>query len=218
MVRNLWPVWIMLFYVAFCNIIKAKHFYIVLWYFYFYISSFLYTTSLFIRNAYVSMESIDYIRLSLFELKTILLISAVKASCKLIRQCSVNLCLTSPNIATSCFCLFSFKIMSSNLFRVAKEFVLGILTIAPQIFSSFHYMSSSMIPILHIDRSFLSSSSKTISLTLSLARLLFSHLIFWCSCKLLRHSLLRWSQNSLIIFFIFREWQLTLVKISLDSG
>ena len=62
-------------YVFFCNIIKGKHFYIVLLYL---LSSFLYTRSLLVLYAYVFIESVDCILLLSFELKAILLISSVK--------------------------------------------------------------------------------------------------------------------------------------------
>ena len=65
----------------FCNIIKVNHlldcFIIVLHL----ISSFSLTRSLFIPYVYVSIESIDCILLSSFELKAILLISSVNTLC-----------------------------------------------------------------------------------------------------------------------------------------
>ena len=77
MVRNFWPIWIVLFYVFFCNIIKVKHFCVVLLY-------------LVIPYAYVCIESIDGILLSSFELKAILLITSVKTLCpSLLNLCCV---------------------------------------------------------------------------------------------------------------------------------
>ena len=90
MVRNFWPIWIMLFYVFFCNIIKVKLF---LYYFITLlelISSLLHTKSLFIPYTYGSIESIDCIILRWFELKAILLISSVKRLCfSLLSLCCV---------------------------------------------------------------------------------------------------------------------------------
>ena len=80
MVKNFSPVWIMLFYVFFCNIVKVKHF----WYCFIILlssmSSSLHTRSLLVPCAYISIESIDYILL--------LLISSIK---KLLFQ-SLNVC------------------------------------------------------------------------------------------------------------------------------
>ena len=59
MVRNLWPIWIMFFYVFFENIVKVYHFlyrFIILLHL---ISSLLITKPLLVSNAYVSIESID---------------------------------------------------------------------------------------------------------------------------------------------------------------
>ena len=71
------------FYVFVCKIIKVNHlskFYqcIILLHL---LCSFPLTRSLFIRYAYVSIESMDCILLSSFELKAILLISSVKTLC-----------------------------------------------------------------------------------------------------------------------------------------
>ena len=87
-IRNSWPIWIMLFYVFLCNIIKVNHFvcrFIILLHF---ISSFSLTRSLLVPYAYVSIESADFIILSSFELKAILLISSVK----LLPLLLLNLC------------------------------------------------------------------------------------------------------------------------------
>ena len=90
MIRNLWPIWIMFFYVFFCNIIKVNHFlyrFIILLHL---ISSFSLTRSLLFSYAYISIESIDCILLSSFELKAILLISSVKTLCfSLLNLCCV---------------------------------------------------------------------------------------------------------------------------------
>ena len=81
MIGNLWPIWIILFYVFFYNIIKVNHFlyqFIIL----LHLISFLSLTKLLlVPYAYVSIESIDCILLSSFELKAILLISSVKTFC-----------------------------------------------------------------------------------------------------------------------------------------
>ena len=90
MITNLWPIWIMLFYVSFCNIIKVNQFlycFIVLSYI---SSSLSLSKSLLVRYAYVSLESIDCILLLLFELKGILLISSVKTLCfSLLNLCCI---------------------------------------------------------------------------------------------------------------------------------
>ena len=89
MVRNVWPICIVLFYVFFCNIIKAKHF--VLFYHIITLNFFfLHTRSLLVRCAYVFTESIDCILLSSFKLKAILLISSLKTLClSLLNLCCV---------------------------------------------------------------------------------------------------------------------------------
>ena len=56
----------------------------------------MHTRSLLVPYAYVSIESIDYILLSLFELKAILLISSVK-----------TLCLSLLNL----FCVFNINLL-----------------------------------------------------------------------------------------------------------
>ena len=90
MIRNLWPIWIIFFYVFLCNIIKVNNFlycFIILLHL---ISSFPLTRSLLVPYAYVSIESIDYILLSPFELKEILLISSLKILClSLLNICCV---------------------------------------------------------------------------------------------------------------------------------
>ena len=83
MIRNLRPIWIMLLYVFFYNV-KLILFCIVL--LYCRISSLLFKLlDLFSFHMhmflYVSIESIDCIFLSSFEVKTILLISSLKALC-----------------------------------------------------------------------------------------------------------------------------------------
>ena len=72
----------MFFYVFFCNIIKVNLFnlfncFVILLHLIF---SSLYTRSLLVPYGYVSIESIDLILLSSFELKAVLLISSVKTS------------------------------------------------------------------------------------------------------------------------------------------
>ena len=78
------------FYVFFCYIIKVKHFcdfFIILLHL---MSSFLHSRSLLIPCAYVSIESIDRILLSSFEIEAILLNSSVKAFCfSLLNLCYV---------------------------------------------------------------------------------------------------------------------------------
>ena len=90
MFRNFWLIWIMVFYVFFCNIIKVKTFLYYFLYYYILISFFLHTRFLFIPYSYVSIESIDCILLPSFELKAILLISFVKKSfLSLLNPCCV---------------------------------------------------------------------------------------------------------------------------------
>ena len=78
MIRNMWAICNMLFYVFLCNIIKTNHF------LYFFItllhliSSFKLTRPLLVPYAYVSIESIDFILLSSLALNAILLTSSVK--------------------------------------------------------------------------------------------------------------------------------------------
>ena len=81
MVRNFWPIWVMLFYFFFCSIIKVNLFCIVLLYYYVWSLHFHLTKSLLVPYAYVSIESGDCILLSLFELKVILSISSVQTLC-----------------------------------------------------------------------------------------------------------------------------------------
>ena len=64
--RNFWPIWIMFFYVFFCNIIKVDHFLYHLIILLHLISSFLLARSLLVLYAYVSSELIDCILLSSF--------------------------------------------------------------------------------------------------------------------------------------------------------
>ena len=90
MVRNLWPIWIMFFYVFFYNVVKVSHYlyhFIVLLHL---ISSFSLTGSLRVPYAYVSIKSIDCILSSSFELNAILLFSSVKTLClSLLNLCCV---------------------------------------------------------------------------------------------------------------------------------
>ena len=94
MIRNLWPIWIMFFYVLFCNIVKINHFlchFIILLHL---ISSFSFIKYLFVPYAYLSIEWIDCILLPLLELKAILLFSSVKPLChsllNLYCVCNIN--------------------------------------------------------------------------------------------------------------------------------
>ena len=95
MIRNLWPISIMFFYILFRNITKDNHFlyhFIILLHL---VSSFSLVRSLLLPYAYVSIKSIDCILLSSFELKEILLISSVKTLCLSLLDlcciCSINL-------------------------------------------------------------------------------------------------------------------------------
>ena len=77
MVRNFWPIWIVLFYTSFCNIIKSNDFLYHSIIFFRLIFSFSFTRSL-LAHVYISIELIDCILLSSFEIRIILLISSVK--------------------------------------------------------------------------------------------------------------------------------------------
>ena len=88
MIRNLWPIWIILFCFFLYNIIKVNHFLYCFIIFLHIISSFSLTRTLFVPYTYVSLKSIDHILLPLFELKEILLISSVKTLC----LSNLNLC------------------------------------------------------------------------------------------------------------------------------
>ena len=90
MVRNLWSIWIMFFYVFFWNIIKVNHFLYRCIMLLHLISSFSLTRSLVAPYAYVSIESVDWILLSSFQLIAILLISSVKTLClSLLNLCCI---------------------------------------------------------------------------------------------------------------------------------
>ena len=80
--------WIMFCFVFICDIIKVKHSDIVFIILSCLIFSFLHIRSLVFPHAYVSIELIDCILLSSFELKAILLISSVKTLC----LSALNLC------------------------------------------------------------------------------------------------------------------------------
>ena len=67
-------------YVFFCNLIKVNHFLCCFVLLFCFVALFL-ARSLLVPYAYVSIESIDCILLSSFELKAILLISFVKTLC-----------------------------------------------------------------------------------------------------------------------------------------
>ena len=73
--------WIMLFHVFFCSIIKINHFVNRFFILLRLISPLSLNRSFLAPYAYVSIESIDFILSSSFELKAILLISFVKTFC-----------------------------------------------------------------------------------------------------------------------------------------
>ena len=89
MIRNLWPISILFFYVFFYNIIKVNYFLYCFIIFLHLISSFSCTTSSLVAYGCVSIESIDCILLSSFKLKAIVLISSVKALCLSLSLCCV---------------------------------------------------------------------------------------------------------------------------------
>ena len=107
MIRNSWLICIMFFYVFFCNIIILCCFIILLHL----ISLFLLTRSLLVPYVYVSMESVDCILLSSFELKAILLTSSVKILCfSLLNMC----CLFNISLFFYEFFLIFFKTIHIN--------------------------------------------------------------------------------------------------------
>ena len=78
MIKNLWPIWVMLFYFFFCIIIRFNLFFcrfIILLHL---ISSFSFIRTFLLLYASVSIESFYCIFLLSFKLKAILLISSVK--------------------------------------------------------------------------------------------------------------------------------------------
>ena len=77
----MWSIWIMYFYVFFCNVIKANHFLFGLSKLLHLVSSFLSMKSLLIRNACVSTESINCIDLSSLVLDAILITCSVNTLC-----------------------------------------------------------------------------------------------------------------------------------------
>ena len=116
MVRNLCPVWVVFF---FGNIIKVKHFYNVSLYCYLLFFS-LHSRFLLVSYAYVSIEPIDCMLLSTFELKAILLVSSVKILCfPLLNLCCVlNISLFFMN------CLWSSLRLSTPFLFFPKRFIL----------------------------------------------------------------------------------------------
>ena len=89
--KELWAIRIIFFYVSFYNIIKVIHFlyrFIIMLHL---ISSLSLTKSFLVPYAYFSVELIDCILLSSFELKTILLTSSVKTLYLLNLCCIYNL-------------------------------------------------------------------------------------------------------------------------------
>ena len=113
--KFLWSIWIIFFYVFFYNIIKVNHFLYCFIILLLLISSFSLTRTLLVPYAYVSIESIDCILLSSFELKAILLISSVKTCFSLLNLCYVfnvdllffmNSLWSSLRLSTSIFYFF----------------------------------------------------------------------------------------------------------------
>ena len=121
MIRNLWPIWIMLFYIFFCDIIKVNRFlnrFIILLHL---IRSFSLTRSFL---AYVYIESIDCILLSSFDFKAILLISSVKTLClSLLNLCCVFRINLLFLINSSCF-LLQQKELSMLISFFSRQFTL----------------------------------------------------------------------------------------------
>ena len=80
MIKNLWPIWIMLLFVFLCNTIRVHHFLYWFTLLLHSIPSFSHTRSLLLpyTSIHVSIKSFDYILLSSFEFKKIWSISLVK--------------------------------------------------------------------------------------------------------------------------------------------
>ena len=110
-------IWIMFFYVFICEIINVKYSGIVFIILYSLIFSFLHIRSLLVPYAPVSIELIDCILLSSFELKSILLISLGKTLCLSL----LNLCLVF-NITFSYF-VISLR-LSTSIFFFSKELII----------------------------------------------------------------------------------------------
>ena len=121
----------MFFCFFFYNIIKVNHFldcFIILLHL---ISWFSLTKSLFVLYAWVSIESIDCILLSSFELKAIVLISSVKILCFSL----LNLCCVFKIISLFFYeffmifffsnCLFQFYFSLNNLFYYQGKLLLN---------------------------------------------------------------------------------------------
>ena len=125
MARNFCPIWIMFFYVFLCNIIKVNHFLNRLIKLLPLILSFLLTFP--VPYAHVCIESIDFILLSSFELKAILLISSVKTLylSLLIFFCVFNFDLLFLMNSSWFFkTIYSNSIFSENLFYCQVELLL----------------------------------------------------------------------------------------------
>ena len=98
MVRNLWLIWIMFFHIFICDIIRVKHSDFVFIILSCLFNSFLHIRSLRVPYACVSIELIDCILLSSFELQAIFLTSSIKTCISLLNLCFVfNICLFLMN-------------------------------------------------------------------------------------------------------------------------
>ena len=134
----------------------------------------------------------------------------------------LNFRLISPKIAASLLDLPSVIFITSLLISVTvpfilstkynfftglfkMEFVLWTLNLAPQIWPSFPWSSSSMIPTLHTDLDFLSSSAITTSFNCICGRLKFCNFTLWFSLSLIRYSFLQRSQKWFRILFFWSE-------------
>ena len=135
MVRNFSSFLIMLFYVFFYDIIKVKHSGIV---------SIMITCLFFPFCAYVSIELIDCILLSSFEIKAMFLISSLKKIClSLLNRCCVfNICLFSPSLRK----LHQFLCFLNSLLHSQFEMLLN----------SFHNPEICVLFLQHTFLSFLS--------------------------------------------------------------
>ena len=121
MIRNLWSIWIMLFYVLFCNIIKVNHFCIVA--LYCYAKSVLFHL-LDLGSFHMRMFLLNQLIILLsFELKEILLIYSVKTLCLL----RLNLCCVFNIVFYEFFMIFVNTIHVSLIFSQVILFYYFIL-------------------------------------------------------------------------------------------
>ena len=108
------------------------------------------------------------------------------------------------NFSNRSFILSAKYSLFTGLFKM--DFTLGTFTLAPRIWLSFPWSSSSTIPTRHTDLDCLSSSTITTSFNCFGGRLNFCNYTLWFSLRLIRYSFLQWSQKWFRILLIFLEW------------